>query len=143
MLNTVKIRWYKSLASAPIVFMPKGHGRGLHLWIDYRGINNIMIANQYPLPIMTELYDRIRGSKIFTMMDLKSHYHIIHIKDGDKWNTAFRCRSGLYEFLVMPFGLTNAPVIFQDMINPIWKALFDNGNLVYIDNILIYAKNIE
>jgi hypothetical protein len=102
-----------------------------------------MIANQYPLPIMTELQDRNRGSKIFTKIELKNGYHLIRIKEGNEWKIAFRCHYGLYEFLVMPFGLTNPPASFQDMMNHIWNDLLDKGVVVYIDDILIYAKNTE
>jgi hypothetical protein len=123
MLETGKIRPSKSPAAAPILFVPKAHGRGLRLCVDYRGINKITIANRYPLPIMSELQDRVRDSKIFTKIDLKNGYHLIRIKEGDEWKTAFRCRYGLYEFLVMPFGLTNAPASFQDMMNHILKDL--------------------
>jgi hypothetical protein len=84
MLETGKIRWSKSPASAPILFIPKAHGRGLRLCVDYRGINKITIANRYPLPIMTELQDRVCGSKIFTKIDLKNGYHLIRIKEGDE-----------------------------------------------------------
>jgi hypothetical protein len=91
-LETGKIRWSKSPASAPIIFVPKAHGRGLHLCVDYRGINKMTIANRYPLPIMTELQDRVCGSKIFTKIDLKNAYHLIRITEGDEWKTAFRCR---------------------------------------------------
>jgi hypothetical protein len=41
----------------------------------------------------------------------------------------------------MPFGLTNAPITFQDMINHILHDLLDRGVVVYINDILIYAKN--
>jgi hypothetical protein len=143
MLKTGKIRRSKSPASTPILFKPKAHGQRLHLCADYSGINKITIANRYPFPIMTELQDRVHGSKIFMKIDLKNGYHRICIEEGDEWKTAFRYRYGLYKFLVMSFGLTNAPASFQDMMNHILKELLDKGVVDYIDDILIYAKNTE
>ena len=55
----------------------------------------------------------------------------------------FRIRSGLYAFQVMPFGLTNAPSKFQDMMNSVFPNLIDLGLLVYMDDMLIYAKTLE
>jgi hypothetical protein len=89
MLETGKIRQSKSPAAAPILFVPKMHGRGLRLCMDYHGINKIKIANRYPLPIIVELQDRVGGSKIFTKIDLKNGYHLIHVKEGNEWKTAF------------------------------------------------------
>ncbi|PYK08296.1 MAG: hypothetical protein DME65_14260, partial [Verrucomicrobia bacterium] len=119
MVLTGKIRPSKSPAGAPILFVPKSHGRGLRLCVDYRGLNKITVKNRYPLPLIDELRDRVHGSTIFTKIDLKNGYNLIRIKEGDEWKTAFRTRYGHYEFLVMPFGLTNAPATFQAMMNDI------------------------
>ena len=83
MLKSGKIRPSKSPAGAPILFVPKNHGRGLRLCVDYRGLNRITIMNRYPLPLMNELRDRVRGSKVFTKIDLKWGYNLIRIKAGD------------------------------------------------------------
>jgi hypothetical protein len=143
MLETGKIGRFISLALAPILLMPTAYGKGLRLCIDSRSINKITIANRYPLPIMTELQDRVRGRKIFTKIDLKNSYHLICINEVDECKTIFRCRYGLYKFLVMPFRLTNGPASFQDMMNRILKDLLHKGVVVYIDDILIYATNTE
>jgi hypothetical protein len=143
MLVTGKIRPSKSPAGAPILFVPKAHGRGLRLCVDYRGLNRVTILNRYPLPLMNELRDRIQGSKIFTKLDLKSGYNLIRIKKGDEWKTVFRTRYGHYEYLVMPFGLANAPATFQNMMNEILRDLIDQGVVVYIDDILIYSETEE
>jgi len=132
-----------SSVSSPILFIPKPHGCGLRLCVDYRGLNRVTIANRYPLPLMSELQDRIRGAQFFTKIDLKNGFHLVRIKVGDEWKTAFRTRYGLYEFLVMPFGLCNVPATFQDMINHIFQDLLDQGLVVYIDDLLIYASTRE
>ena len=76
------VRPSKSSCSSPMLFVPKGHGRGLRLCIDYRGINKITIPNRYPLPNMDELRERVRGKKWFTKLDLKNGYHLIRMKAG-------------------------------------------------------------
>src|ERR1700712_5321146 len=125
MMRTGKIRRSSSPAGAPILFVPKPHGRGLRLCVDYRGINRVTIPNRYPLPLMDKLQDRTQGAQWFTKIDFKNGYHLVRMREGDEWKTAFRTRYGLYEFLVMPFGLTNAPATFQDMIHHIFRDMID------------------
>jgi len=43
----------------------------------------------------------------------------------------------------MPFAPTNAPAIFQHMMNDVFNKFFDKYVVCYLDNILIYSKNIE
>ena len=83
------VRESKSSCSSPMLFVPKGHGRGLRLCIDYRGINKITVPNRYPLPYMDELKECVRGAKWFNKIDLKNGYHLIRIKEVDEWKTAF------------------------------------------------------
>lgn len=143
MLAQGKIRPSKSPAGAPILFVPKAHGRGLRLCVDYRGLNRVTILNRFALPLMSELRDRTQGAVWFSKIDLKNGYNLIRIKKGDEWKTAFRTRYGHYEFLVMPFGLTNAPATFQGFIQYIFRDLIDQGVVAYIDDILIYSKTLE
>ncbi len=135
------VRPSKSSCSSPMLFVPKGHGRGLRLCVDYRGINKVTVPNRYPLPNMDELRERVRGSKWFTKLDLKNGYHLVRIKKGDEWKTAFRCRYGLYEYTVMPFGLMNAPSTFQAMVNHIFRDMLDKGTIAFMDDIMTHAAD--
>jgi len=118
MLKQGKISPSKSPAGAPILFVPKPDGR-LRLVVDYRGLNKVTIHNKYPIPLMTELRDQVRDAQIFTKLDLKDGFHLIRVRKGDEWKTAFRTRYGHYQYRVMPFGLVNAPATFQTMMNEI------------------------
>ena len=62
------------------------------------------------------------------------------MKDVDVPKTTFRTQYGHYEFFVMPFGLANAPVAFMDLMNRVFHSYLDQFVVVFIDNILVYAK---
>ena len=131
-----------SPAGYPIFFVPKPNGK-LRPCIDYRQLNEITIKNRYPLPLISELQDRLQGAQWFTALDLKGAYNLIRIKKGEEWKTAFRTRYGHYEYKVMPFGLTNAPASFQTMINHVLREHLDIFVVAYLDDILIFSKTEE
>src|ERR1700723_1273054 len=96
------------------------------------------IKNCYPLPLISELVDRLSGAKVFTKMDVQWGYNNICIKEGDEWKAAFRTNVGLFEPTVMFFGLTNSPATFQNFMNHIFKDHIHQGVAsVYMDDIFV------
>eukprot|EP00079_Xenopus_tropicalis_P032169 XP_017945940.1 PREDICTED: RNA-directed DNA polymerase homolog [Xenopus tropicalis] len=136
------IRPSSSPAGAGFFFVEKKDG-GLRPCIDYRGLNKITVKNRYPLPLISELFDRVKGATIFSKLDLRGAYNLIRIREGDEWKTAFNTRDGHYEYLVMPFGLCNAPAVFQELVNDIFRDLLGRTVVVYLDDILIYSNNLS
>jgi hypothetical protein len=55
----------------------------------------------------------------------------------------FKTRYSHFEYVMMPFGLTNALVIFQHLMNNVFCEYLDNFMVCYIDDILIFSKNME
>ncbi|TKX19702.1 hypothetical protein C1H76_8148 [Elsinoe australis] len=139
-LRLGRIRHSVSPAGAPILFVPK-KDKSLRLCVDYRGLNDVSIKNRYPLPLITEMLDRVQGATVYTKIDLRDAYHRIRIRRGDEWKTAFRCRYGHFEYVVMPFGLANAPATFQAYISRCLDGLIDHICIVYMDDILIYSRD--
>ena len=92
---------------------------------------------------MDDLFDQMRGAKVFSNIDLRSRYHQVRIKDEDIHNTAFRTRYGHYEFVVVPFGFTNAPTTFMCLMNSVFSRYLDKFVIVFLDDILVYSKNGE
>jgi hypothetical protein len=71
----------------------------------------MVLKNKYPLPRIEDLFDQMRGAKVFSKIDLHSGYHQMKIRWSDIPKTAFTTRYVLFEYTVMSFGLTNAPAL--------------------------------
>jgi hypothetical protein len=109
--------------------------------VDYRSLNDVTIKNKYPLYCIEDLFDKMRGARVFSKIDLRSGYHQMKIRPSDIPKTTFSTRYGLYEFTVMSFGLTNAPVYFMNLMNKVFIEYPNKFVVVFIDDILIYSKN--
>ena len=115
----------------------------MRLCCDFRGINQVSKKDRYPLPLINDLLDTPHKARIYTKIDLRHAYHLVHIADGDEWKTMFRTRYGSFEWLVMPEGLTNALAGFQRFMNDIFADMIDISVVVYLDDILVYSNNPE
>jgi len=142
-LETGHIRPSKSPMASLVFFIKKKDG---FLWLvqDYRMLNDMTVKNKYPLPLISELVNQLRGAKFFTKLDVRWGFNNVRIKEGDEWKAAFRTNRGMFKPLVMFFGLTNSPATFQTMMNDIFTEMILEGVVVvYLDDILIFMKDLD
>ena len=105
--------------AAPCFYIPKKDS-SLRLVQDYRKLNQIMIKDKTPLPLIGEIIDKLKEAKYFNKLDLIWEYNNVRIKGGNEWKAAFLTNKGLFELQVMYFRLYNLPERFQRMINSIF-----------------------
>src|SRR5258708_2579137 len=102
----------KSPWGSPVLFIKKKDG-SLCLCINFHALNKVMEKDHYLLPLIMDLLNSPGPATIYSKIDLKHAYHLIHIAEGDEPKTAFRTHYGSFEWRVMPFRLSNAPAVFQ------------------------------
>jgi Reverse transcriptase (RNA-dependent DNA polymerase) len=133
----------QSPMASPFFFVSKKDGK-LRPCQDYRYLNDWMVKNSYPLPLILEIMDKLKGTKYFTKLDVRWGYNNVRIRKGDKWKAAFKTNKGLFEPTVMFFGMCNSPATFQAMMDNIFMTMIDNRLvIVYMDDILIFADTKE
>ena len=123
--------------------------------VDYRALNKLLppvkkthsnakgVLSLVPLPKIDEIYACLKGSKVFSMLDIHSGYHHVEMTEEARPKTAFTLPASLgkWEFLHCPFGLVQAPAYFQRLINEV-LAPFDFA-FGYLDDILIYSPDVQ
>ena len=143
---------------SPIVVVPKRSAPGEPpkrcMCVDYQALNKLLpqvkkahsnakgVLSLVPLPKIDEIYACLKGSKVYSTLDMHSGYHHLEMTEEARSKTAFTLPANLgkCEFLRCPFRLTQAPAYFQQLINEV-LAPFD-FSFGYLDDILIYSPDV-
>src|SRR6266576_3814410 len=134
----------KSPQASPFFFVEKKEAGKLRPCQDYRYLNEFTKPNAYPLPLISDLMIKLKGSEYFTKLDIRWGYNNVQIKESDRWKATFITNRGLFEPNVMFFGLRNSPATFQAMMDDYFRDLTETGHvIIYMDDILIHARMKE
>ena len=88
--------WEKGLVNpclgpyaSPILVVKKPNSSDLRCVIDYRKLNEVTVADEYPQPNVQELLEKLKNAKFFSKFDLLSGFHQVRMAEQDKLKTAF------------------------------------------------------
>ena len=116
---------------------------GWRVCIDYRKLNTTTRNDQFPLPFIDQMLDRLAGHPHFCFLDRYSGYNQIVIVPADQEKTTFTCPFGTFAFRRMPFGLCNAPGTFQRCIMSIFSDLVEEVMEIFMDDFTVYGSSFE
>jgi hypothetical protein len=126
-----------------LVLLVKKKDNTFRFCVDYRHLNAITLKGAYPIPIIDEFLDKLKGARWFSSLDLCSGFYQIPMHLDDCFKTAFQTHEGHYEFRVMSFGMTGAPHTFKKAMNIVLAPLLRKSVLVFFDDILVYNSTYE
>ena len=87
------IRPSTSTWGASVLFAKK-KDKTFRLCIEYKQLNKVTIKNRYPLPRIDDLFDQLRGARVYSKIDLCTSYHQLWVRETDIPKTTFRTRYG-------------------------------------------------
>ena len=125
-----------------LVVVRKKNGQ-LRICIDFRNLNISSIKDNYPLPDMETLLQRVTGSSMMSMLEGFSGYNQVLVKKEDRHKTTFTSPWGTFEYLRMPFGLLNASATFQRAMDYAFNELIGKIIEIYQDGLVVFSKEIS
>ncbi|XP_063994904.1 uncharacterized protein LOC135172646 [Diachasmimorpha longicaudata] len=137
------IRPSDSEFACPIVLVRKKNGE-IRMCPDYRPLNEMLVRDNYPLPLIEDQLDALVNKSYFSLLDLKDGYYHVGVAEDSVKLTSFVTPLGQFECLRMPFGIKTAPATFQRYINTIFQEEIKAGNVVIsMDDILIATEPLS
>lgn len=129
--------------NSPIILVPKKGNSDDKKWrmcIDYRKLNQNLIADRYPLPRIDDILDNFGRAKYFSIIDLFSGFHQVPLSEESRDCTTFSTEKGSFRWKVLPFGLNVSPNSFSRMMSIAFSGLPPQKAFLYIDDIIIIGR---
>lgn len=147
MLKNDIIEETRSPWSAPLLVVPKKlDGTNEKKWrvvIDYRELNERIVADKFPLPNISEILDSLSGAVYFSHLDLSSGYYQVELEAESRPCTAFVTDKGQYQMKRLPMGLKTSPSAFSRLMTVAVSGLNYESCFVYLDDLIVYGRNLE
>ncbi|GFX93694.1 retrovirus-related Pol polyprotein from transposon 17.6 [Trichonephila clavipes] len=140
-LNEGIIRPSSAEYASPIVMVKKKDGSS-RMCIDYRKLNQKLVKDKFPLPIIEDVLDTLQEAKVYSTLDLRNGFFHVDVDEDCRKYTSFIVPDGQFEFNKVPFGLSTSPGVFQRYVSSIFRDLTRKGIVIsYLDDLVIPAKN--
>ncbi|GFY03972.1 retrovirus-related Pol polyprotein from transposon 17.6 [Trichonephila clavipes] len=110
--------------------------------IDYRKLNQKLVKDKFPLPLLEDVLDTLKEAKVYSTLDLRYGFFHVDIDEDCRKYTSFIVPDGQFEFNKVPFGLSTSPGVFQRYVSGIFRDLTRKEIVIsYLDDLVITAKN--
>ncbi|GBN97647.1 Retrovirus-related Pol polyprotein from transposon 412 [Araneus ventricosus] len=135
------IRPSSSEYASLIVLVKKKDGTS-RMYIDYRKVDQNLVKDKFPLPLIEDVLDTLQEAKVYSSLDLRNGFFHVSVDEDCRKFTSFIVPDGQFEFNKVPFGLSTSPGVFQLYVTSIFRDLTRKGILIgYMDDLIIPSKD--
>lgn len=111
----------------------------IRLCIDLWSLNKASLKDNYPLPKMDHILQKVVGSSRISILDDFSSYNHVLVHHEDQ-KTTFTTRWSTFMYMKMPFGLMNVVSTFEREMEFTFVNEMGHFIVIYLDDIIVFLK---
>lgn len=131
----------------PTFLVPKKQGKDgkkkYRLVTDMRKLNDMIVQDVFPLPIIDEVLGQLGNSKYFSVLDLWNGFYQIGLNPASRKYTSFSVCGKKYQYKRLPMGLKNAPACFSRMMTKVLGDFVPDSCLIYLDDVISFGFDLK
>lgn len=132
-----KVDW--SPWATPVVPVSKKDG-SVRLCGDFKvSVNPELHAEQYPPPIIEDIFATLSGGRHFSKIDLAEAYLQMEMEEDSKVLLTINTHKGLYCYNRLVFGISSAPALWHRAMDQVLQGC--PGTQCYLDDIIVTGEN--
>lgn len=130
----------------PLTVAPKkdllGNKTAVRVCVDTRAINAILPDDNYPIPRISDLFEKLRGFKVASSLDLRESYTQLLVKEQDQHKLTFTWNSVRYSWQGSPYGLKFLTAHFQRVMTSILSKCLPFV-IIFVDDVVVFSDSLD
>ena len=104
-------------------------------------VNPLLLAEQYPLPRIEDIFANLAGGKQLSKLDLRQAYHQMEVTEECKKFLTINTHKGLFQYNRLVFRISSCPAIWQRAIDQVLKGI--PGIQCILDDMIVLGNTDE
>ena len=118
---------------------PRRKGRVV---VDIRGLNKITIADNYPLPLQSDIVSSVQGYTHISVVDCSGQFHLFLVKKEDRHKFTVISHRGAEHYNVAAIGFKGSVPYIQRKIDDFLRP-YRHFARCYVNDIVIFSKSLS
>ena len=128
--------------ASPICVVRKRSGKA-RVVCDMRRLNAVTALPSYPIPKIYDVLDGLKGSTLFTTLDMSMAYYQVKINPEHQHKATITTPWNNYSFTRMCFGLSGASFTCARLLNVVLGDIIPSKCLCYFDDVIIRGSSFD
>ena len=120
----------------------QGNKTGVRVCLDARPLNADLPDDRVPIPLVRDVFERVRGFAVCSRLDLAQGYHQLPVRASDRHKLTFTWERRRWRFRGAPFGVKHLSSHFQRVMSAVLAGT-EEFVAIFIDDVFVFSPSVQ